>query len=89
MQPAERNYNVHDKELLSVIRVFETWCPYLEGNPFLVEVVSDYQNLEYFITACDLNRQRWSFPKSVHVCHSPPARLIEGWSRWVVALTKL
>ena len=44
------NYNVHDKELLTTIEAFKIWRPYLEGSPTLVDVVTDYKNLEYFST---------------------------------------
>lgn len=56
MQLVERNYDVHDKELLSVVRAFEVWRPYLKGNPHTIEVFSDHQNLKYFMTAQDFNR---------------------------------
>lgn len=82
MQPAERNYNVHDKELLSVVRAFEVWRPYLEGNPFPVEVFSDHRNLEYFMTARDLSwrQARWSLflNRFTFVIHHRPGRLSAG-----------
>ena len=35
---------------------------YLEGSPHHIEVISDYKNLEYFLSTKQLNRQqaRWS-----------------------------
>jgi transposase InsO family protein len=62
LQPAERNYDVHDKELLSVVRALEMWRPYLEGSPHRVDIFSDHRNLEFFMTTRDLNRRqaRWS-----------------------------
>ncbi|KAG6838657.1 hypothetical protein C0991_009919, partial [Blastosporella zonata] len=42
MQPAEQNYEVYNKELLSVVQAFEVWRPYLEGNLQVVEVFSDH-----------------------------------------------
>lgn len=51
MQPAECNYNVHNKELLLVVRAFEAWQPYLEGSPFPINIFSDHCNLECFMTA--------------------------------------
>lgn len=44
MSVAERNYDIYDKELLAVVRAFEEWRPYLEGNPHKIQVVSDHQN---------------------------------------------
>lgn len=62
LQPAERNYQVYDKELLAVVRALETWRPYLEGNPHRIQIFSDHRNLEFFMTTRDLNRRqaRWS-----------------------------
>ena len=62
MSAAERNYQVHDKELLAAIRALEEWRPYLEGNAHKVKIFSDHRNLEYFMTMKDLTRRqaRWS-----------------------------
>ena len=57
----ERNYEIHDKEMLAIIRVLEEWRHFLEGvNP--VEIWTDHKNLEYFMTAKKLNhcQARWS-----------------------------
>ena len=47
---AELNYNVHDKELLTIFKVFKMWHHYLEvlGNP--IDVVTNHKNLKYFST---------------------------------------
>lgn len=62
LAPAERNYDVYDKELLAIVRALEEWRPYLEGSPHRVTIYSDHKNLEYFMTTRDLNRRqaRWS-----------------------------
>lgn len=62
MSPAERNYDVHDRELLAIVKTFEAWRHYLAGNPHKIDVWSDHRNLEYFRTARKLNRRqaRWS-----------------------------
>jgi transposase InsO family protein len=59
--PAEYNYDVHDKELLSIVEAFRTWRHLLIDNPDL-EVRTDHRNLEYFQTTKTLTpRQvRWS-----------------------------
>ena len=46
----ELNYNIHDKELLAIFKMFKTWQHYLEGSILLVDVVTDYKNLTYFFT---------------------------------------
>ena len=62
LSPVERNYEIHDKELLAIIRALEEWRHFLEGAQHPVEIWSDHQNLEYFRTARKLNRRqaRWS-----------------------------
>jgi len=61
-QPAEINYEIHDKELLAIVDVFKHWHRYCEGATYQVQVYSDNQNLEYFTTTKVLNcRQvRWA-----------------------------
>jgi len=58
----ERNYKIHDKEMLAIIRALEEWRHFLEGATHLVEIWTDHKNLEYFMTAKKLNRcqARWS-----------------------------
>ncbi len=79
MQPAERNYDIYNKELLAIVRALEAWRPYLEGNPHCVDIFSDHRNLEYFMTAKDLNRRqaRWSLflNRFYFVIHHRPGRL--------------
>ena len=58
MLPAKYNYEIYDKELLAVIRVFELWRPKLEGTETPVIVLSNYKNLEYFITTKLLSRRQ-------------------------------
>ena len=52
----ERNYDVHDKEMLGIIRALEAWRHHLEGATHKVEIWSDHQNLQYFMGAKKLNR---------------------------------
>jgi len=55
-QPAEINYEIHDKELLAVVDTFKHWRRYCEGATNQVQVYSDHQNLEYFTMTKVLNR---------------------------------
>jgi hypothetical protein len=50
MSPAEYNYEIYNKELLAVIRAFEEWRPELEDAGHRISVITNYKNLEYFIT---------------------------------------
>jgi len=45
----ERNYEIHDKEILAIIRVLEEWRHFLGGARHPVEIWTDHKNLEYFI----------------------------------------
>ena len=51
----ERNYKIHDKAMLAVIRGLENWRHLLEGTKFKFEVWMDHKNLEYFIKVQKLN----------------------------------
>jgi len=41
LDSAERNYEVYDKELLSVIRGLEEWRHVLEGTKYTIEILND------------------------------------------------
>lgn len=73
---------MHNKELLSIVWAFEVWWPYLEGNSFPVEVMSDHCNLKYFMMAHDLNRHQtcWSLFLNwfVFTISHKPGRLSAG-----------
>ena len=58
----ERNYEIHDKEMLAIICALEEWRHFLEGARHLVEIWTDHKNLEYFMMAKKLNRHQacWS-----------------------------
>ena len=58
----EWNYEIHDKEMLAIIRALEEWWHFLEGAQLKFEIWTDHKNLEYFRTSKKLNRRqaRWS-----------------------------
>jgi len=62
MNDVERNYEIHDKEMLVIIRALEEWRHFLEGLQHKFEIWTDHKNLEYFMTAKKLNRRQaqWS-----------------------------
>jgi len=45
LNPMERNYEIHDKEMLAVIRCLEAWRYYLEGAKLEFEIWTDHKNL--------------------------------------------
>jgi len=58
----ERNHEIHDKEMLAVVRCLEAWRHFLEGTTIKFKIWTDHKNLEYFIKAQKLNRRqaRWA-----------------------------
>ena len=62
MTPAECNYMIYDKELLAIVKSFETWRPELASVNKPVRVLTDHQNLKHFMTTKQLNRRqaRWA-----------------------------
>ena len=42
LNDVEQNYDVHDKELLGVMRALEAWCHYLEGCKYKFEIWTDH-----------------------------------------------
>ena len=55
LNEAERNYKIHDKEMLAIIRCLETWRHFLEGAKDQFKIWTDHKNLEYFMKAQKLN----------------------------------
>jgi hypothetical protein len=62
----EINYEIHDKELLTIIDSFQEWRHFLEGAQHPVTVYIDHKNLENFMFAKVLNRRQacWSISLS-------------------------
>lgn len=62
LQPAEINYDVHDKELLAIVEAFKAWRVYLHGSKHQISVITDHRNLTFFTTTKQLSpRQvRWA-----------------------------
>ncbi|KDN34722.1 hypothetical protein RSAG8_12196, partial [Rhizoctonia solani AG-8 WAC10335] len=59
LAPAERNYDIYDKELLAVIQALKEWRHYLEGSKIPIKILTDHKNLEYYKTKRDLNCHQW------------------------------
>jgi len=62
MIPAETRYETHDQELLAIVTGFEQWRHYLEGSRYPIIVLTDHNNLRYFMKTTSLNRRqsRWA-----------------------------
>lgn len=62
LSPAERNYDVGNRELLAVKMALEEWRHWLEGSELPFLVWTDHKNLEYLRNAKRLNSRqaRWA-----------------------------
>ena len=64
MSTSEVNYEIHDKEMLAVIRALEEWRAELEGlqRKERFEILTDHRALEYFMKTKKLNARqaRWA-----------------------------
>jgi hypothetical protein len=60
--PAERNYDIYDRELLAVILALEEWHQYLLGTSHPITILTDHKNLSYIKDPRKLSRRqaRWS-----------------------------
>ena len=60
-QPAECNYQIHDKELLAIIKCLREWDAELRSVKKF-SIITDHKNLEYFTTTRKLTERqvRWS-----------------------------
>lgn len=61
MLPAERNYPVHEQELLAIVVALREWRHYLSGVSFTIRVVTDHKSLIYLQTQEHLSprQRRW------------------------------
>ncbi len=62
LSPAERNYDIGNRELLAVKLALEEWRHWLEGSGVPFVVWTDHKNLEYIQSAKHLNSRqaRWA-----------------------------
>ncbi len=62
LSPAERNYDIGNRELLAVKLALEEWRHWLEGSGVPFVVWTDHKNLEYIQSAKRLNSRqvRWA-----------------------------
>ena len=56
----EIKYKTHDQKLLSIVAAFQQWKHYLENNHHFVTILTNHNNLRYFMKTTALNkRQSW------------------------------
>jgi hypothetical protein len=61
LKDPERNYDIHDKELLAIVDALRKWDTYCKTTGPRIEILTDHKNLEYWKTKRDLNlrQARW------------------------------
>ena len=62
MLPAELNYQIHDKEMLAIVKNFQHFRADLARTQKVIQVWTDHKALEYFMTTKQLNQRqaRWA-----------------------------
>jgi len=98
LNKAERNYEIHDREMLAIVRCLDKWRHLLEGVQSKFEIWSDYKNLEYFMSSQKLNHRqaRWAMYLSrfdfmlKHVLGSSvgKANSLSKWPDWQKGVEK-
>ena len=60
---AKIRYETHDQELLFIVVAFQQWRHYFENNHHFVTILTNYNNLRYFMKTTALNKlqSRWTF----------------------------
>ena len=58
LNETEKNYEIHDKEILAIIRGLENWRHLLKDTCFKFEIWTNHKNLEYFMKMQKLNHRQ-------------------------------
>ena len=58
LNKTERNYKIHNKKMLAIIRGLEILKYLLEGVQFKFEIWTDHKNLEYFMKVQKLHQRQ-------------------------------
>ena len=58
LSDTKRNYEIHDKKMLAVVRCLEAQRYFLERMTMKFEIWTDHKNFEYFIKVQKLNRKQ-------------------------------
>ena len=55
--PAESNYEIHNKELLVIMRYLKVWDTELRSIFKGFDIITDHKNIKYFIKKQRLNKR--------------------------------
>ncbi len=65
LSESEKRYEVHDKELLVIVKALQDWRPYLAGTEKPIQIYTDHKNLRNFATTKQLNWQQVHWAKQL------------------------
>ena len=80
LSSTERNYQIYNREFLSIICALCTWRHYIQESTFPTTIYNNHQNLTYFCTAQYLNpcQARWSLELgeyNIHLKYVPGSKM--------------
>ena len=80
----ERNYEIHNKVMLAIMRALEKWQHFLEGAQLKFEIWTDHKNLEYFGPQRSLTKGKHDGP-STYLGSTSRSTIdwAEAWARWM------
>jgi len=55
LSESEKRYEIHDKELLAIVKALQDWRPYLADTEKPIQIYTDHKNLRNFVTMKQLN----------------------------------
>src|SRR6266511_2875755 len=58
LSSVEHNYEIHDKEMLTIIQALQEWRHFIECAKHQFEIWTDHKNLENFMAAKQLNQRQ-------------------------------
>ncbi len=58
LSESEKRYEVHNKELLVIVKALQDWRPYLADTEKSIQIYTDHKNLRNFATMKQLNQQQ-------------------------------
>ncbi len=61
----KKRYEIHDKELLAIVKALQDWRPYLTDIKKSIQIYTDHKNLRNFATMKQLNQQQICWVKQL------------------------
>ena len=69
MIPAETRYETHNVELPTIVQAFKTWRHYLKGSQHEVLVLTNYNNLRWFMETKSLSSREVCWAQELSCYH--------------------